>query len=314
MELPILRDELQYHAIGCYSVVHRIKQEMRAAEDLAVAAEFCAEKFIADRKVREDAAAAIGAAWRPILFNQFHDIFAGTGIRPAYEHASDELGSAKAACRGIIADAVRRVAILQPPVKEQQVVFVNMSKTDFEGFIDFEPWLGYIEREAKVDAYLVDEAGAEVPSQQTRTESAFWGVRLFARLAIPGGGKRTLRIRRDRAGVYETGVRAADAVVSNALVAASLDAGGLSFFGSAGQPSLLRALVRVVAIEDASDTWSHRIDSYTGPVCGEFTSPSPWKPIEAGPLRAGMMNAMTLGASTLRWQVFAQADEPIVRM
>ncbi|MCX7012163.1 MAG: hypothetical protein NTW86_06300, partial [Candidatus Sumerlaeota bacterium] len=47
---------------------------------------------------------------------------------------------------------------------------------------------------------------------------------------------------------------------------------------------------------------------------GEFTSPSPWKPIEAGPLRAGMMNAMTLGASTLRWQVFAQADEPIVRM
>ncbi|MCX7014653.1 MAG: hypothetical protein NTW86_19245, partial [Candidatus Sumerlaeota bacterium] len=38
-----------------------------------------------------------------------------------------------------IADAARRMAIHHPPAKEQQVVFVNMSKTDFEGFIDFEP-------------------------------------------------------------------------------------------------------------------------------------------------------------------------------
>ena len=123
VELPVVQDELQLHAVGSYSVEHRTRQNMRRAEELAGQAENLLERY-------PDASLSKGRerlefAWQRILFNQFHDILAGTSIKSAYEHANDELGEAKTICRDIIVSTTRRRNRNIAPCPDQQLIFHN---------------------------------------------------------------------------------------------------------------------------------------------------------------------------------------------
>ncbi|MCL5270047.1 MAG: hypothetical protein M1457_05750 [bacterium] len=44
----------------------------------------------------QSATATLGSAWEKVLFNQFHDILAGSSIREAYDDALDDYGEARA--------------------------------------------------------------------------------------------------------------------------------------------------------------------------------------------------------------------------
>lgn len=84
LNFPVVRDELQYHAVGCYSVVHGVEKLNRIAEHSLLAAERIAtisSLLISYKYPKEE----IRNAWKKVLFNQFHDILAGTSIRKAYE-------------------------------------------------------------------------------------------------------------------------------------------------------------------------------------------------------------------------------------
>ncbi len=84
LNVPVVKDELQYHAVGCYSVVHLVKKLNRIAEHYLLAAEristvasLLSDYEYSDSNIRD--------AWKKVLFNQFHDILAGSSIRKAYE-------------------------------------------------------------------------------------------------------------------------------------------------------------------------------------------------------------------------------------
>ncbi|RPI81490.1 MAG: alpha-mannosidase, partial [Chloroflexi bacterium] len=90
--IPVIHDELQHHASGCYAVHSGVKRWNRKAENLLAAA----EKWSALASWETGLAypMEIKRAWKNVLFNQFHDILAGTSLEEAYEDARDQFGEA----------------------------------------------------------------------------------------------------------------------------------------------------------------------------------------------------------------------------
>ena len=77
LNLPVIKDDLQHHAVGCYTAETEIKKNNRLSE----AALITAEKISALGSViwnfkypREE----FTSAWKRVLFLQFHDSLAGT--------------------------------------------------------------------------------------------------------------------------------------------------------------------------------------------------------------------------------------------
>ena len=96
--LPVVKQELNYVFTGCYTSQARIKRANKIAEDRLYESEFL------------DAAAAVvlpdyrsssnyTGAWEKVLFNQFHDILPGSGVRETCEHALGEFQRAMAVCQ-----------------------------------------------------------------------------------------------------------------------------------------------------------------------------------------------------------------------
>ncbi|MFC1453423.1 alpha-mannosidase, partial [Verrucomicrobiota bacterium] len=65
--LPVVEDELQMHAIGCYSVVRDIKTAVSRAENGLIAAESAVKAFPCEAP--EDAGARLEEAWKRTLFH-----------------------------------------------------------------------------------------------------------------------------------------------------------------------------------------------------------------------------------------------------
>jgi alpha-mannosidase len=81
-KVPVVKDELQYHAIGCYSSLSKVKRANNYTEQQLL----FAEKMLAvigesgdDEKHR-----ALGEGWKKVLTNQFHDSLGGCSIPEAY--------------------------------------------------------------------------------------------------------------------------------------------------------------------------------------------------------------------------------------
>ncbi len=90
----MVEGELQHHASGCYAAHSGIKRWNRQAENLLLAAEKWAavgQAAAGQPYPGED----LRRAWKNVLFNQFHDILAGTSLEAAYEDARSQLGEAQ---------------------------------------------------------------------------------------------------------------------------------------------------------------------------------------------------------------------------
>lgn len=93
--LPVVKDDLQYHARGCYSVNAKVKKQNRKAQKDVVDFErySALSKVLMNTRYPEE---EINRAWNDILFNQFHDILGGCCIKDVYESASYSYGESLA--------------------------------------------------------------------------------------------------------------------------------------------------------------------------------------------------------------------------
>lgn len=107
--LPKIFGDLHHHASGCYAAHSGIKKWNRKAENGLLRAE----------KISSLATVLVGSkyrntelenAWKLVLFNQFHDILAGTSIREAYEDAKNQLGEAQSIASRIENWALQKIA------------------------------------------------------------------------------------------------------------------------------------------------------------------------------------------------------------
>jgi alpha-mannosidase len=299
--LPVVRDDLQHHGVGCYSAHSGIKRWNRRAEGLLG---------------RAEAWAAIGSwvtgqpypledferAWKQVLFNQFHDILAGTSIEPAYEEARDQLGEASAVAaraeNAAIQSISRRITIPDQPGTAPIVVFNphawplrTVVETEFGGL--------------KATDGLVDDHDRRVPFQPTQsfaTVSA-WRSRMAIVVDLPALGYQTYRVVPDTPRVVDGPVRATDASLENEQLRLELDpmtgrivALDLLDEGPAvdlADPSRPRAVV----VDDTSDTWGHRRAAYRDDV-GAFEASSVTL-VEHGPARAIVRVTSRFGRSEL---------------
>ena len=243
IELPVVREELQQHAIGCYTSMHHIKQLHRRGEETLKQARRLAERC--PKSLPPGAEEELADCAKTLLFNEFHDLMGGCSIKSAMDNTISELGGVWTSARNLAATILRREAhrTLKPD-PEQRAVFCNVSGKDFNGFVEFEPWLGY-RKDRRPTVEIIDENGRTLEYQQLFGEAGDVRVNRYTLpLAIPADGRRELRIRR-LPDAPAPGIEQPDTLP-------------IQLFKRA-----VEALnIRLDIIRDNSDTWSHGMSRY----------------------------------------------------
>ena len=302
--LPIVTGELQFHAIGCYSVYRPIKTALRQAEHCLRQAEiFCAAET---ESVPADASDQINAAWKRVCFNHFHDTLGGTCLPSAYRYPLAQLGYAQDVGETLLHEGLRRKLTELPDDPLQRIVLYNASDLPYEGPVEFAPWLDW--QSWQEDWHLIDETGALVPFQVIASEALAGSiVNLLFSLQIPAGGMRVLRIQTE-GGAAEGSAKEASGHVSvsedGLAVADSVRLGSASLTFAGGFELPLPALL---LYEDTSDTWSHVIDRYSEQPCAQ----AEWEEaeiVDRGPLMASRICQGRIGSSdlTAEWRVYQE--------
>ncbi|HEY3396291.1 MAG TPA: hypothetical protein VGM19_01415 [Armatimonadota bacterium] len=312
-QLPVVTGELQHHAIGCYSVVRDLKRETRRAEELLLQVESLAAAEPPDAAL----AGPLEEAWRTVLFNQFHDILCGSSLRPACEDALDELGGVKAFARDCLVRATRLRNQGLPPSPRQRVVVDNPGPRPWKGYVEYDPWLWAMGDPGSMFFTLLDEAGALVPTQDLVPEAASDQMRrvLFP-VDLAPGGRHVFELRRlpaPRAG-QTSALRVDGQTVDNGRLAVHGGPQGVARITSDGADLLAAAGIRLVVVEEDTDTWSHGIVSFDGPVLGEFAAAEPWAGVAGGPLRGELVNDFATPDGALRWSVALTNDGAVVHL
>ena len=161
--LPVVRDELQHHAVGCYAAVSGIKRWNRQAEELLGAAERWAS--VASREGLQPYPDDLSPAWRPVLFNQYHDILAGTSIEPAYDDARSQIGESMAIADRALTNGVQAISWAvdtRGPAGARPIVVANPLPWDTRRPVEVE-----VGKHAE-GGRLLDDDGREVPYQEVR--------------------------------------------------------------------------------------------------------------------------------------------------
>jgi alpha-mannosidase len=195
---PVVAEDLQHHAPGCYSTHSEIKRLNRQAENRLLRAErWCALATLT--LGRPYAAEEFARAWKPALFNQFHDILAGTSLPDAYEHAREQISEAfaiaarqqNAALQALAAKIDTTTDDIEPAAAGQgrPILLFNPSSWERTDAVSVQwGWRG------EEDAHLVDETGTEVPFQFTQPNLFGGGSRIHFEATLPGHGFRVYRL------------------------------------------------------------------------------------------------------------------------
>jgi alpha-mannosidase len=172
VRLPGNKGETPSSFEGCFSVHSQIKRYNRRGENTLLAAEALTAM------ARLDCRDVLREAWKPILFNQFHDIFDGCAVHDTYINAHKRAeGSLKSAAYA----THKAVTALVRPTKKGNVLTV-LNPTGFERT---EPVRARLPRNA---ACLADGEGHLIPVQKLRGEHVFIAGKL------PAFGHATYRI------------------------------------------------------------------------------------------------------------------------
>lgn len=187
MKVPTWRDELyfEYHR-GVMTTQAETKRRIRTTEEVLLNAEkFAALATLYGRKYpTED----FERGWRDLLFDDFHDIFPGSGIAVNYLDAKRNLEDVQRVGNGIIDGRCRKFAthIRSNGAGTPLVVFNSLSWPRNEG-VESEVQLPG----AAADVEVVDSAGKGVPSQVLSDDAGTHRVHLLLKASVPSLGYRT---------------------------------------------------------------------------------------------------------------------------
>jgi alpha-mannosidase len=248
--LPVIQGGLQHHSRGCYSACGEEKYQNRRAERAMVEAESIA-LLTSVSLSRTYPQQEFENAWWNVLFNQFHDLLAGTALYSDYQDARDGLG---AACQTATSTKIACLESLARQVDTSQaeagVVFVfNPLPWRRKAYLECIPG----SRESPI-TYLMARDGTQVLVQQRPSESmTTFYPRLSAWVDLPPFGYCVLAERSDAAPHLP---------VRQSSVSASQDSFGIPSVRAADGTELLAGPIGLVAIADPSDTWSHGVDQF----------------------------------------------------
>jgi len=317
--IPVVHDELQMHAVGCYSVHSGIKRWNREAENKLLVAEKFAS--VADRVAGQPYPADFASAWQHVLFNQFHDILAGTSIEPAYDDARDMHGYAMTIAASGLNYALQalswRIGI---PAEDGMVPIVVFNPNAWPVRAEAALQFGHPGLVGKSflrgDEVLLDDEGRRVPMQVVQSLATTRFRQRIAFMAdVPALGYRVYRVVADAsAPVLPAAAEATATTVENERYRLSIDpaTGWIAslFDKRAGVEAFAGPAARPVVLRDPTDTWGHNATRYDEEI-GVFAATSV-RLVEHGPVKSVLRVVSAYGRSTLTQDFIVRAGvDPI---
>jgi alpha-mannosidase len=277
-KLPVVAEELQHHARGCYSALSAIKEANHEAERLLLTAErfaaIAAGAFFTDRR-QDD----LRPAWEKALFHQFHDILAGTSIPEAYEDAWAEYDAIRKTALEVITDSLEIIGLQLDTVGPgEPVTFFNSLSWEREEVVEVQLPQG-------MEPVLLDSRFEQAPLQIEDGHAVF-------RVRVPSLGFTCYRLSDEHAPAEHASSLVADAgALENEFFRLQVDpaTGCLASLVDkrTGVELLSGPGAALVVLEDGSDTWAHGVDAFRDEV-GRFEPVGLPELIENGPVRAAI--------------------------
>ncbi|MDR2101274.1 MAG: hypothetical protein LBP43_01735, partial [Treponema sp.] len=267
-EVPELRDELQYHAIGCYSVQSDVKRANNRTEQQLM----FAEKMLSviGGEDQKENTAALKEGWKKVLTNQFHDSLGGCSVPEAYPKILAAYGWAQETANQMTAILFQRLAARVAGFKEGSTLIVwNPHPWETKETIEV---IGVADK-------IFDSSGREVPFELAPTNAVTAGSYSQAirfNVKLPPLGYASYRPENLRTGL-DTGAfldfqytrTASNRIRSGDWeVLIDRDSGFITSFRNTktgaeflGGKDPAPGIVPII-VEDKSDTWTHALSSY----------------------------------------------------
>ena len=260
-DYPEFTGDLQHHASGCYSVTSRVKRENRRAEDKLIEAEgwSAISKAVENQPYPDD----FKKAWEGVLFNQFHDILAGSSIPSAYDDASYQYGRAMAVGQENLNYAIQAISWdvdIEEDVTMRPIVVFNSHAWEGKMVIDLE-----VRGLSNDNFRLTDSEGNVIPAQRIQSEATVNGQsRLLFVANLPSMGYELFRLYLNVEDAPNfPKVKATDSTLENdrfALKFSERTGYMESLYDKKADLEVLRREGgRLTVIEDKYDTWAHNI-------------------------------------------------------
>lgn len=282
--LPVIKDDLQHHAVGCYTAESEIKKGNRAAESALITAEKIASigsvvwNFVYPGVDLEN-------AWKRILFLQFHDSLAGTSLPEHSQTAREGYGYALDTANQTMFKALQKLEwmIQSEDPASLYILAFNPHAWEITGMLEYD-----LNWDISKQSVVEDEKGNQLAHQwcagSTETGSR---KKLLIKATLPSFGYKQIRIRvGEKTDVIET-LSFSDNSIENEFFRIVLSqAGPVSIHDKVSGWEVFKdgeKGFRAVVLEDTSDTWSHDIKAFENEK-GVFGDPE-ISIIEKGPLR-----------------------------
>ncbi len=333
--LPVVQDDLQHHASGCYSANAQIKKYNRRAESALLFAEkmdVLCTKLLPEAKPQQT---ALAEDWKKLLFYQFHDVLAGCCIRSAMDEACDAVGGVADRARMRAQHAMQKLSWninthrTQSGTPAQRERWCRFWEKEGEGapVVVFNPHGFAVRRPVYLTtpkptlSAVCDEAGNFQPFQNVRAEYMNQDVchsSMFM-AEVPAYGYRTYYVYNllEENPAVQNPPQARDWVLENQFLRIEFDRehGYISQLTDKRTGRTVNAgpLARAVLVDDSgNDTWAHNVFTFAGQ-CGEFSQPQ-MRVLENGPLRAGIRIVSHYGTSTLCQDYYLYEDSQAVEV
>jgi alpha-mannosidase len=308
LKLDVVKDDLQHHAVGCYTAEGEIKKGNRQSEIALVTA----EKIVALGSLAWGAnypKKELTTAWQRVLFLQFHDSLAGSSLMDHSQVAREGYGFAQDVAHQASYMAIQKLEwqIASEDPESQYMVVFNPHAWEVQSNLEYDfNWNPSVHKTSRVD----DEKGNALAHQWTGGSSETGSRRkLIVHTPVPAMGYRQLRLWDGGDYTHQRTASSKENILENDLVKVTFSYNGT--FGILDKQTGKEVFAggntgcRAVILDDPSDTWSHDIKTYNKEI-GAFGNAT-LKVLENGPLRATMRVITTYGESklTIDWTLYA---------
>ena len=202
-KLPVWKDELylEYHR-GTYTTHSQIKKYNRLSENLLTETEkFSSLSTLFGNKYD---ASDINDAWKYTMFNQFHDILPGSGIREIYIDAMEKYKTVQMIGSFVLNSALDDIdkEINTSKIKDGEPLTVYnplaWNRTDIVKFT--------LPKGDKSDYLILDGNGIEIPSQMIKVDR-FTNKIIFIADNVPSLGYKTYILKKGKSFNDKTGLK-----------------------------------------------------------------------------------------------------------
>jgi alpha-mannosidase len=312
-EQPVVTGELQRVFTGCYTSMSRLKRRMqRNLGELVQTEGLRAATWWLHGQPYP--AGELHDAWGDHLFNDFHDILAGSSIEPGELDALDLYGKSSETTRRLRLGAVSGFSQGSALPLEIPVTILNTNPAALDVPVEFEYMIDHVPKfEGVWHARMSTLDGKEISIQEEASESLLltdsWRRKLVFGASLPAVGSAHYRIE------MHQGLREAARMPASVYHLLDPASGLLASLKTPSGAEILagNALVPLV-VEDLADSWGMEEWSYRN-VLGAFSVvPGSFRIVEEGKVRRITETTFEFGKSAINLRTIAYSAFPFLEL